>query len=186
MVKKLHPPLLDRPASVMRIFVDESAPNTLTERVFATPVSAAARLVMRIWQIYLDCELPDPGLPTGATAVFSTFLDVGLSVRQGMASVPTWRNPGCLINAANIHTTSEEVTAAGVGIGCAFGSKGPGGQLGAMVQYPGGMLIADELLSLYIVGVGNTVAHFADGIIWYTLEQISPEDYFALLSVRGQ
>jgi len=41
MVKKIHPPLLDRPASIMRIFVDESAPNTLTERVFATPVSAA-------------------------------------------------------------------------------------------------------------------------------------------------
>ncbi|KKL06481.1 hypothetical protein LCGC14_2595590 [marine sediment metagenome] len=166
------PPLL----AIQRAVVLESAANTLTEQQIQTPVSATARMIMRVWRIVFGITvgaLPSTFPAADAKEIVSS--SIVLSTRQGETTLPAIEQGGTLAAASHIFIQGSAPADAGIAMTQNF--------INLVWEYPGGIGLADSTLSMYIQSVGMAGASGAQILIYYTMEVVSTDEFLAIASI---
>ena len=166
------PPLL----AIQRASVLESAANTLTETQIQTPVSATARMIMRVWRIVFGIgvgALPGTFPTADAKAVVTTA--VVLSTRQGAATIPPIAQGGTIAAASHIFIQGSAPGDAGVAMTQLFTNL--------VWEFPGGIGLADSTLGFYILSVGMAGPSLGEINIYYTMEVVSTDEFLAIASI---
>jgi len=166
------PPLL----GIQRASVLESAANTLTEFQIQTPVSATARMIMRVWRIVFGIAvgaLPATFPAADAKAVITT--SAVLSTRQGATLMPPISQGGTIAAASHIFIQGSAPGDTGVAMTEVFTNL--------VWEYPGGIGLADSTLGFYILSVGMASPSLAEINIYYTMEVVSTDEFLAIASV---
>jgi len=168
----------DVPLALLRSAVTESAVDTLTEFAFNTPVSAARKLAMRLWRVWFEPVYPDPSDP-GTDTILQRTQQIRLSTRQGLTVIPRIDDSG-FIAAYRCQVVTAGL-AAGAGINVSMVVSGDFWDF-----TPGGLLVATQQLSLYAQGAQETTVKTGRVMIGYTLEELDPENFFAIVSLQTQ
>ena len=166
------PPLL----AIQRGSVTESATNTLTEVQIQTPVSATARMIMRVWRIVFGIAvgaLPPTFPAADSKAVITT--SAVLSTRTGAATIPPISQGGTIAAASHIFIQGSAPADAGVSMTELFANL--------VWEFPGGIGLADSTLGFYILSVGMAGPSFAEINIYYTMEVVSTDEFLAIASI---
>ena len=166
------PPLL----GILRGAVQQASVNVFSEATLQTPVSATARMIMRIWRVVFGISVGSlPGtFPTADTiGVLSTSLV--LSTRQGEATIPALEVGGTLAAASHVFIFGSAPADAGVTLAFNF--------VNLVWEYPGGIGLADSVLSLYINSEAMAGASSGQIQIYYTMEVVSTDEFLAIASI---
>ncbi len=165
------PPLL----GILRANIVESAANTLTEVAVQTPVSASARMIMRIWRIHINIGVGVlGGFPAADTADAITII-TSLSTRQGELVIPGVATSGTIALAQYINLTGSAPADAGIAISQVYNHL--------IWEFPGGIGLADSTLGLYIIGGLMGGPSSAQYQIYYTMEVVGTDEFLAIASV---
>ncbi len=165
------PPLL----AIQRATVTEATVNTLIEGQINTPVSATARMIMRIWRIVMTIQ---PGaLPTfpSADSLLNVAVTAVLSTRGAEATIPDLGRGGTIATTQFLYLTGSAPADAGVIANQQFNYP--------MWDFPGGLGIADSVLSLYLLGANMAGVSSVFMAIYYTMEVVSTDDFLAIASI---
>ena len=165
------PPLL----GIQRATVAETTVNTLIEGQINTPVSATARMIMRIWRIVMTIQ---PGaLPVfpAADALVNVAVTAVLSTRGGEATIPDLGRGGTIATTQFLFLVGSAPADAGVVANQQFNYP--------MWDFPGGLGIADSVLSLYLLGANMVGVSSVFLAIYYTMEVVSTDDFLAIASI---
>ena len=165
------PPLL----GILRGDVNESASNTLTEATLQTPVSASARMIMRIWRIVINIGVGVLGGFPAADTADAISITTALSTRQGELVMPGMPVGGTLALSQYLNITGSAPGDAGVVISETRTHE--------VWEFPGGIGLADSTLSMYILGVLMGGPASAQYHLYYTMEIVSTDDFLAIASV---
>jgi hypothetical protein len=166
------PPLL----GILRASITESAANTLTEVGIQTPVSATARMIMRVWKVVfgIGVGVMSATFPAAdAKEIIST--SVVLSTRQGEAVLPPMEQGGFLAAATHIFVQGSAPADAGVAMTQNF--------VNLVWEYPGGIGLADSTLGLYIASINMAGPSFGQIHMYYTMEVVSTDEFLAIASI---
>ena len=166
------PPLL----GIQRASVMESAANTLTEVEIQTPVSATARMIMRVWRVVFGIAvgaLPSTFPAADAKEVITT--SGVLTTRQGEVALPPISQGGTIAAASHIFTQGSAPADAGVAMTELFANL--------VWEFPGGIGLADSTLSMYILSFGMAGPSSVAINIYYTMEVVSTDEFLAIASI---
>lgn len=164
--------------ALLRMTVAESAANTLTEGVSNTPVEPASRTAMRIWRIVWEHPVVDPQTTPPAADSFDTnALSMAISTRQDLTALPSLDALGSLALLRWAIYSASAPADAGISVAAAvIGSY--------VVDFgPLGLLVATRELSIYVQGTALPSASRASAVVYYSLEQLDPTEFFSLISV---
>lgn len=165
-----------RPNQVLRAALSESVAGTLAELQINTPTSSAMRLAMRIWAVRFEFS-PERHTQPAADVQASSEQIVALSTRNAQTVMPTWSAGGCLARSGLFWDIWASAAAAGGNFHIRHTPF-------HMSYLPGGLIVADNLLSLYVQGnasLGSTTQVAME--LEYDLVELDSETFLAALSV---
>ena len=160
----------------LRFQVVESSINTLTESKIQTPTSPASLIAMRLWKVVWKLSQPIGALPAADDMERLRF-EVSFSTRQDQTSRPQYEDSGTLLEIVADTMVASAPADAGLGVGIAQHPSG------FMDYGPFGLLIPTQTISVYIIGDGVNAVGSIRGIMFYTLDKITPAELVAALSV---
>lgn len=161
--------------SIFRMGATATTINTLKEVQYTTPVSAQMHLAMLIKKIICNVVWGEPRATRPvADALIGASNQVGISTMQERTSVAAWDKAGTLFFYDCEITENSGVVAEGCGLHIQ--------PRHIEIDYGQGIIVADNSLSLYVLGELNTALMRASAILVYELVELTPADFFAAVT----
>ena len=165
----------DGPYSITSLGLVESVAGTLAEATLTLPVDPRLLVGVLLYKVFMFVDVPRPANPI-ADQVAEVLSQGALSTIQGLAALPNPADAGLIAYTSDTKLISSQIGDSGVGIG--------GTVVGTWWDFtPGGLLVVDRTLSLYVQSLLSLDVVRAFCKLYYRLVSIQAEDVLAAVSL---